>query len=581
MLLLIALLATAWPYQEARASTATGLILGRVVDGHSTQPVGGAIVTLAAPGTPPQKVITDAQGRFLFTNLSEGDLSLSATKSGYLSGRYGQRSPRGPSRPLSLGPGARIGDAIVRLWKPAGISGGVYDDAGEPAVGVEVRLLERVVADDGERVLSPGAAAVTTTDDRGVYRFAAVPPGEYVALARSPTDVAIRMLMSLAMSDQAAIAVVASRAMATGSRVENVIEVDAALGLYAPAFYAGAVSPTDARPIRVRAGEERRGVDFRVHAVPVARVAGTVIRPDGEPVGGTPVRLTLGDSDIDIATGSTTRDGQFVLMPVPAGTYVLRVGRDGGGSGTAGRGGTSASQPALWARQQVVAGTDEAASLTIALRRGPRIRGRIEFADHSQRPPPDQLGQLSIQVHSATPAPPGMAGSARIQPDGTFETIDLAPGKYRLGLMSISSARPWRAAAAIAGAIDLLDVPAHLETSDLDDVIVMVTSQPGGTIEGAIRTAQGEADAAAVVVVLPADPRRLGSARMRILVTTRTGAYRASNLPAGEYVVALTSDERLELGLDREELVRLIGGGTRVTLGNGERRTVDLRSGGL
>jgi hypothetical protein len=559
----------------------TGLILGRVVDGQTTTAVPDALVTLTGGGAA-LKVLTDAEGRFLFTKLPDGPLSIGASKAGYASGRYGQRSPRGPGRVLTLAAGARVGDAVVRLWKLAAISGVVQDEAGDPAVGVEVRLIDRLVTDDGERVLAPGAAAVAMTDDRGMYRFAAVSPGEYVVLARSPSDMAMRVLMSLAMADQSAIAAVAQRAAAAAGHIENLVDIDSTLRIVAPTFYGGA-GPGGAQPIRVRAGEERRGIDVRVAAVAVARVAGTLLE-DGAPVGMARVRLTAGDSEIDVATATSDQTGRFVMMGVPAGVYTLRATRDLRAQNAqnammtaTGRPATPA-QPTVWARQQVVAGSSEATSLTIAMRPGPKIRGRVEFRGGATRPLPEELAQLRVSV-VPPPTSPGTGAIAQVQPDGTFETAGLAPARYRLSVMPMSSVRPWQPVSALAGAIDLLDQPVELD-ADLEDVVIVLTSDASATIEGTVTGPQGAPDPSAVVVVLPADPDRFSSRRRRIPHTNASGAYSASNLPAGDYVVAISTDERVEYGLDREEILRLIQSGTRITIVDGDRRTVHLRSGG-
>src|SRR5262245_20777194 len=87
---------------QQNAPPATGLILGQVVDTGTGTPIIGAIVTLttatlavavatlpaeliegpiAGPGVP-TRVITDAEGRFVFRNLPKGRYSFSASAVG-------------------------------------------------------------------------------------------------------------------------------------------------------------------------------------------------------------------------------------------------------------------------------------------------------------------------------------------------------------------------------------------------------------------------------------------------------------------------------------------------------------------
>ena len=54
------------------------------------------------------------------------------------------------------------------------------DDAGEPAVGVSLRILRAQVS--GPNKTYQSLAAVTQTDDRGLYRVGTTIPGEYIVV---------------------------------------------------------------------------------------------------------------------------------------------------------------------------------------------------------------------------------------------------------------------------------------------------------------------------------------------------------------------------------------------------------------
>jgi Carboxypeptidase regulatory-like domain len=66
--------------EQARAS-ATGLILGQVVDAGSEQGVGGAIVVLSGGGSR-QRALSTADGYYVFGDLPTGTYSISAPESG-------------------------------------------------------------------------------------------------------------------------------------------------------------------------------------------------------------------------------------------------------------------------------------------------------------------------------------------------------------------------------------------------------------------------------------------------------------------------------------------------------------------
>jgi hypothetical protein len=86
------------------------------------------------------------------------------------------------SQPVVLADSERVGDLTIPVWKFAAISGQVTDEAGEPMVGIAVRVMLRTVV-AGRQKFVPGATA--RTDDRGIYRIASLTPGEYAVVVSS------------------------------------------------------------------------------------------------------------------------------------------------------------------------------------------------------------------------------------------------------------------------------------------------------------------------------------------------------------------------------------------------------------
>ena len=113
------------------------------------------------------RVLTDAEGRFVFKNLPKGSFGLNATKAGYLDGAYGRLRPSGTSQSIDLADGDRQTDVKVRIFRTATIAGTVNDDQGEPVVGVSLRAYRRTYV-SGRRLLTL-AATSSPTDDRGMY----------------------------------------------------------------------------------------------------------------------------------------------------------------------------------------------------------------------------------------------------------------------------------------------------------------------------------------------------------------------------------------------------------------------------
>jgi hypothetical protein len=573
--------------------TGTGLIVGRVVDGTSTRPITGAVVDLMGAGVSAQRVRVDADGRFLFRDLPSGELMLVASKPGYLGGASGQRIPNGPTRPVDLGEGEKTGAVTLRLWKYGVIAGSVVDDQGEPIVGIQVSLIARVLV-DGRRRLAGTNAAATTTDDLGTYRFGTVPPGEYVVVAQSAPQEVARSLMSFATSDMSALMGLASKM--AGTNPQDMLTLDPTLKIYPPAFYPSAPLPSQAIAVAIQAGDERTGVDIRARLSRALTVTGALI-DQAQPLPRMQLQLLLADEpgfEMQASNATSTPEGSFTFIGVPAGRYVVRgiylprpsqplTVTAGGARGRGAGAGPLPTEPVLAVNAPVVVGESGTGPLSLSLQRGVVLRGRVEFEGATPPPPGDQLPNIGLTIlpaeTSASAFAPALRG--RVEPDGSFATMGASPGRYRLRVVPPA---PWRAKSAITGGRDLLDTPIEIEGLDVPDIIITLSDRLSSAISGTVRSARGDADAEAVVVIFPADPRlrtdfSATSRRMRAARTTRAGVYAIPDLPAGEYFVVAGSDEMLESWLEAAALERLSRQGTRVTIAEAERKTLDLRGG--
>ena len=129
------------------------------------------------------------------------------------------------------------------------------------------------------------------------------------------------------------------------------------------------------------------------------------------------------------------------------------------------------------------------------------------------------------------------------------------------------------------GGIDVTDAAVDA-AADVDDAEIVI-STAGASITGQTTDAAGTDDYA--VIVFPAD-RSLWAAHSRYLKLTPSsadGTFRVSGLPPGAYLAAALEpgDVRIDNGgwEDPALLDRLSTQASRVTLREGERRTVTLR----
>jgi hypothetical protein len=549
--------------------------------------VPGAIVTISGGGAAPRRVLVEDGGRFLFRDLPAGEFNLMAAKAGYVGGTVGQRSPGGPLRPLELVDGERLTNVTLRLWRAGAIGGTVFDESGDPIVGMRVMLAERRLMNGRWRV-APSDRSTTLTDDRGSYRFGTVAPGDYVVVARTSEEDVARGLMSLVSGDPSTIVPFATRAMAAG-RPEDLISVEAAMRVYAPVFHPAAPTPSEAAVVRVGSGEAKLGIDIRMKLAPIAPLAGTLAGLPVPAEGNPQVRLLLADpggDEFEVARAIDTRNSRFVFLGVPSGRYVLHAyvqprfapGSPAPGAGRASGPPPLPTGPAYWGLMPIVAGTDDTSNVTLLMRPGARMTGSVEFDGTAARP--DQLaGRFSITPVAEASVPGQMRG--RVDADGRFETTSLPPGRYRLRVGPIG---PWQAKSAMAGGHDLLDQAVDLTEIDLEDIVITFTDRPFGSLNGIVRGAQSTPDADALVAIFPADPALRtdfsgNGRRMRLARTTRAGVYAIPGLPAGEYLVVAGGDDMFETWLEPSALARLATRATRVDIAEGASHKQDLTSG--
>lgn len=611
------------------------LLMGVVVDALDERPVAHAEVTLG--GAPPTakntRVLTDAEGRFVFMDLPGGTYTLTATKSGYAEGAHGRRRPLGLSQPVALADVERLGDLTIPLWKFAAISGTVTDEAGEPMVGIAVRVMSRTVM-AGKQKFVPGATG--RTDDRGLYRIASLIPGDYAVVVPStqvsapesivdlrrrsaaapPTPAETELSRSLSFSTNTATLFQIERN--EGTRVGTLAFLSSGAGaragvgpapsdagrihVYPTTYYPAASTAAEASLITLQSGEERLGADLHMALVPTSRVSGVVTGPDGPMV----AALSLipdsddlsTDSALETATTLSDAEGRFTFLGVPEGRHRLRaiwlqVPVSGGGT----RGAPPPPRPqagappppprpalggfTLWATQTIDVGKDDLGDLAVTLNSGFRIGGRAEFAGSATVPTPDDLRRMSAAFDPADARPMASAtiGRGQFDNDGYLSSYQLPPGRYYVRINGAPSG--WTLKSAVLNGRDVSNVPVMLDR-DVSNLIVTFTDAPA-TLSGQVHSGAGVPDPSATVLVFPADaaawidygnfPRRLREIRVGL-----DGHYRTAGLPPGDYFVVAVADEATANWQDPRVLKALAREATSVVIADGESRALTLRT---
>ena len=521
-----------------KAPGATGVLRGRIIAGDTGAGLRRARVTLNAPALREARVTTtDLEGRWEFKDLRAARYTIAADKPPYVPLQFGQRIPSEPGKPVDLKDGQTIEDLDIRLPRGSVITGRVVDDVGDPAAFVTLQAF-RMQYVNGRRQMVP-AGAPMRTDDLGQYRLYGLPPGIYY---------------------------VGSFATLWGS--QSIEDVGVSFGA---TYFPGTLNTGQAQPVTVRLGQERNGVDFSLLAVKLARLSGVVLDSGGRPAPGVEVivmqqRLGLNSVTTTSQAGATTgTDGQFTIPNVAPGQYSLASIGASSNLVTAGERGS----------MDVVVNGADIEGLVIALTKGSRVTGQVEF-EGENRPEPSP----SIRLYTSEPGgggPISSPGTSTINADWSFEITGVSPGERVFRMVGLPS-RYMLKAVLVRGA-DVIDIATKFNgKEDFTDVHLVVTGR-APLLSGAVVDDKGHPVHEYSVVAFARDSARWTTGT-RYIATARSdqnGQFTMTVLPPGEYLVAAL--EYLEGGdsSDPEFLASIRLRATPVALAEGVQKTLELK----
>ena len=277
----------------------TGSISGQVVDAASQTPVGGARVTLvtiveadggAMLGDDGRRTVTDANGRFVFQQLSSGRYRVDVEKSG-----FAPSFDPFESKTLKLGSGESITSLRVALERGGVVAGGIRDGRGDalPEMTVFAMRLTRAEPRMGPEMIQGGIAC---TNDLGEFRIANLPKGDYLVIATQQ------------------------------ERTPVGVSAPSAVKVFAPTYYPGTTERHSAHVIMIRAGETVGDMWFSVVSSAAFSVSGVVVDEVGAPLAGAMITLMPGsqpEMPFPFLMGLADRNGAFTVSGVLPGDYFV------------------------------------------------------------------------------------------------------------------------------------------------------------------------------------------------------------------------------------------------------------------
>jgi protocatechuate 3,4-dioxygenase beta subunit len=550
--------------------TGTGRIRGRVLAADTGAPVRRAQVRLMGPEIGAKTALSDAQGRYEFSELPAGRFTLSATKSGFVTIQYGQTRPFESGKPIELADAQLLDKADVVMPRGSVIAGRVVDEFGEPVTDAMVSAMRSVWSGGRRRLQTAGR--LSQTNDLGQFRIFGLPPGDYYVSAtlRGGELTAVGM----------AVAAVSAGGGGSGSSPGSG---------YAPTYFPGTSSPAEAQKVALAVGQELHGADFALMPVRLAKVTGMVIASDGRPTPGAMVEMLPRSTDgllmLGGNAGRTDKNGAFTIGGVAPGDYSLivrsiNIVTSGGGDNftfTARIGGPG-SEDAEFGSVPVTVSGDDLANVIVNTAKGATATGRVTYEGTQ----PESPGSIRITAMATEGGPtivmPMMAGGGPgiVKEDGSFELRGLAGNRL---IRATGLARGWTLKSVRVEGQDVTDTgydfKAGAAVSGVD-----VTLARGTDISGTVTGGNGRPVKDYTVVLFSDDPSRWTVPSTRHVAGTRgdqEGRFKVRNLPpGGYYAIAVEYVAQGEWG-DPEVLERLRGKATRFTVNDGETQTLTLK----
>jgi hypothetical protein len=578
--------------------TGSGSISGVVLtDDAGAAPVRRATVTLRNTDSSASTVaVTDAAGRFAFSDLPAGRFLVSAAKPAYVSIAYGARAPRSPGLAIALENGQRLADLTIRMARGAVVTGRVVDQLGQPAVGLRVTASERTIV-NGVPSYRPGFGSGATVDDRGLYRIYGLAAGTYVIAASSGGGLAaLGGAARVTTAEEVQWALRGNAPTPGGRPAASTPPPPRGPGLrYAPVFYPGTTDAAGAVPITLTAGEERSAVDFVVELVPTATVEGAVVRPDGQPASANVQVMALSSSAripgvFELPPrASVTPDGRFSLSGLGPGHYTVMARAasaaiaPGPLAPAGGRGGGGAPAMDLWAATEIDVAGHDITDVTLRLATGVTVSGRVTTETASP-----EAGSLAGRGSVRLVAPPDSAMSLGVPPaqigaDGSFTFTGVTPGAYLLSanLTGGSPATPaWTLKSATLGGRDVLDTPLVIAPGQDVAGLVVTFSDRVTELSGSLIDQVGRPAPNHFVVLFSTNPAywRQQSRWLRQPARPASdGRFSVAGMPAGEYFLAAVTEFEPNEWYTPAFLQQLVPLSLRITLAEGEKKTQDLR----
>ena len=461
-----------------------------------------------------------------------------------------------------------IGDLDVQVAARRGgaISGRIMYADGDPAIGVKVEILRKVkekytaVIPNFSSIFSMmmgGGGGGFQTDDRGVYRFAGLPNGEYI----------VKVTENASHSDNK------SRGGGYGGGLDEALFGGSSL---LTMFYPDVFTTEKAQIVNLVAGQEQSEINIYIPERDLYTVEGRVINSkDKTPVSNVSISLKkVGENTVSLfddfgrrqQSGSSDEQGNFNFKEMPKGTYTLVIEpsnnnyEDGDYSGNMNSSRTSPKPPKpklAKKSQEIIIEDKNLSEIVIELGYGATVSGTVKTENNQEMPTTVTItarqddseinssasiynspstGNSSYTVNANT-----AMGNSPQKPNYDYKIEGVAAGKTFLWA-SVGDDDFYVKSAMLNG-VDLLTNPIELKEGETVRNAQFIIAKGAGTLKGIVSDGEKQPVKKAEFTLVPVEAAKRKNPNFRRSVTTKeTGEFEVKIAP-NEYAVVFYTKE--------------------------------------
>jgi hypothetical protein len=425
----------------------------------------------------------------------------------------------------------------VRARRGGVVSGRVTYSDGDPAIGAQIIIMRK--KDNNLARFMTGFSPTTLilrTDDRGVYRIAGLPPGDYV-LGASETN-----MNGDARDEYAGMNFFGNTNLTVS-------------------YYQNETSRRLATPVKVVSGQEANDINITLIDRATYSVTGTVVSRQGR--AGVRAHLTIQNksemSGLPFMDSGPTADsdeqGRWTFTNIPDGTYVITaepvyygtsadmVTTDEEGETRTPATTPAPPKPALVARrQEVTISGGDLSNVVIEVSEGGMVRGTLSVESGDKKVPQGMTVALSARNGDTSSDRYGY-----VQPSGEFVIDRVPPGEFLLN-MSVTSDKLY-VKSITAGGTDLMRDALKIGSGATVENVRIILSSDVGTIQGRVVSSTDKKGVPRLgVLAVPSDPGRWRLPSSYLLsATDAEGAFKIACAPGSYLVIALGEGEDVRL----------------------------------